>query len=131
MAGELADVRADDVVAAFGDLISEVDRKALIGGLADYLAESSRVSVSAGIDGWREDDLAFLADWGFPLDDLVVPVSIWQGDQDRMVPFAHGRWLSAHVAGAETHLMPGEGHLSIIDNFATIAADLFRVAERR
>jgi len=131
MAGELGEVRAEDVVAALGDLLSEVDRKALVGGLADYLAETSRFAVSAGLDGWREDDLAFVADWGFPLDDLVVPVSIWQGDQDRMVPFAHGRWLSAHVAGAETHLMPGEGHLSIIDNFGTIAADLTRAASTR
>ena len=128
-AGELAQVRAEEVVAAFGDLLSEVDRKALVGGFADYLAESTRHAVSAGIDGWREDDLAFLADWGFPLDDLVVPVSIWQGDQDRMVPFAHGRWLSAHVAGAETHLVPGEGHLSIIDNFHAIVAHLLRSAD--
>ena len=128
MAGDLADVRAEDVVAAFGDLLSEVDRTALVGGFADYLAESSRSAVSAGIDGWREDDLAFVADWGFRLDDLVVPVSIWQGDQDRMVPVAHGRWLSGHLAGAETHLLPGEGHLSITDNFATIVAGLARAA---
>ena len=128
MAGDLAQVRAEDLVAALGDLLSEVDRKALVGGFADYLAASSRHAISAGIDGWREDDLAFVADWGFPLDDLVVPVSIWQGDQDRMVPFEHGRWLSAHVAGAETHLVPGEGHLSIINNVDTILADLVRTS---
>jgi pimeloyl-ACP methyl ester carboxylesterase len=66
------------------------------------------------VAGWRDDDLAFTTDWGFPLDPFPVPVAIWQGDQDRMVPFAHGKWLAAHVAGAHVHLEPGEGHLSLM-----------------
>jgi pimeloyl-ACP methyl ester carboxylesterase len=41
------------------------------------------------------------------------PVAIWHGDQDRMVPCAHGEWLARHVTGARAHLMPGEGHLSL------------------
>ena len=119
-ARELATVQPADVVAAFGDLLSEVDRDVLTGGFADYLAESSRHAVSAGVAGWREDDLAFLADWGFALADIRVPVAIWQGDQDRMVPFDHGRWLAAHIPGAEAHLLPGEGHLSVLTGFDAI-----------
>ncbi len=110
----LARVTGDEVAGAFAGLLSDVDEAALAGGLADYLAESSRYAVSAGIAGWRADDLAFLSGWGFRLDDLRVPVAIWQGDQDRMVPESHGRWLAAHVSGAEAHLLPGEGHLSLI-----------------
>lgn len=113
-AGELAHIQPDKVVEAFGGLLSEVDEKVLTGGFAEWLATSSRYSVSAGVAGWREDDLAFVADWGFVLDTIRVPVAVWQGDQDRMVPFDHGRWLAAHVAGAEAHLLPGEGHLSLM-----------------
>jgi hypothetical protein len=41
-----------------------------------------------------------------------------------MVPHEHGRWLGDHVAGATTHLVPGEGHLSLIKNVETIVTEL-------
>jgi pimeloyl-ACP methyl ester carboxylesterase len=124
----LARVTAADIVASLGDLVSEVDKGALTGAFAEYLAEQFRAAVSTGIAGWRDDDLAFVADWGFPLDRFRVPVAIWQGAQDRMVPFEHGRWLAAHVAGAQAHLEPDEGHLSLVDKFEMIVADLARLA---
>ncbi len=121
---ELRDVQADDIISAFGDLLSAVDQQALRDGLADYLAASCRAAVSRGYDGWRDDDLAFLTDWGIDLAHIRVPVSIWQGDQDRMVPRNHGRWLGEHIAGATTHLVPGEGHVSLMKNIDTIMATL-------
>ena len=101
-------IQAADLAPALGDLASDVDVAALTGVYADYLAESFRASVSAGIDGWRDDDLAFVHDWGVPLD-TDVPVSIWQGEQDRMVPHTHGEWLAAHLPGARLHRRPGQG----------------------
>lgn len=124
MGAELKNVQPADVIAAFGDLLSAVDQQALRDGLADYLAASCRAAVSHGYDGWRDDDLAFIADWGVNLASIRVPVSIWQGDQDRMVPRDHGRWLGEHVAGATTHLVPGEGHLSLMKNIDAIVAEL-------
>jgi pimeloyl-ACP methyl ester carboxylesterase len=123
---EFAHVTPDNVVEALGDLISEADKKALVGALAEYLAESSRYSVSTGIAGWRDDDLAFISPWGFDPAAITVPVSIWQGDQDRMVPFTHGQWLAAHIPVAQSHLVPGEGHLSLINDIDSILAGLGR-----
>jgi pimeloyl-ACP methyl ester carboxylesterase len=110
----LAAVTPEDIAGALGDLVSDVDKKVLATGFADHMAPSFHAAMSSGIAGWRDDDFAFVADWGFPLDPFPAPVAIWQGDQDRMVPFAHGKWLAAHVAGANVHLEPGEGHLSLM-----------------
>ena len=109
----LAGVQGTDVVAAFGDVASEVDRQALTGQVADWVAESLRVAVSTGIAGWRDDDLAFVQDWGFRPGG-GAPVAIWQGGEDRMVPYAHGQWLATHVPGARAHLLPAEGHLTLL-----------------
>ncbi len=110
----LAEVRADRIAAALGDLVSDVDRGALTDEFAEYTAALFRASVSAGIAGWRDDDLAFVRDWGFGLGAIRTPVSVWQGAEDRMVPYAHGRWLADRVPGATVHLDPAEGHLSLM-----------------
>jgi pimeloyl-ACP methyl ester carboxylesterase len=124
-AGALAAVQPAQISAALGDLVSEVDKKALTGEFAENLAESFHAAMSTGIGGWRDDDLAFLAPWGFAFSDITVPVSIWQGGEDRMVPFDHGRWLATAVPGAAVHLEPAEGHLSLLLNhFETIIAEL-------
>lgn len=124
----LADVTGADVAAALGGLVDEVDRAALTGEFADTLAASFRRAVSTGLAGWRDDDLAFCRPWGFELSDIEVPVTVWQGGHDRMVPYAHGRWLAAHVPGARVHLDDAEGHMSLIAGIERILDDLLELA---
>ena len=112
-AASMSDLTAEQIAAALGGLISGADAAALTGEFAGDLAAGLKAAVREGIDGWLEDDLAFTADWGFSLDDLGGRAAIWQGDQDNMVPFAHGKWLAAHAAGARVHLEPGAGHLTM------------------
>ena len=65
------------------------------------------------MDGWLDDDLAFVQPWGFDLAALSVPTFVWQGSDDLMVPFRHGQWLAGQIPGVTAHLERGEGHLSI------------------
>jgi pimeloyl-ACP methyl ester carboxylesterase len=115
-ASALGNVQPADVAASLGGLVSDVDKAALTGGYATFMAQSFRRAVSSGIAGWRDDDIAFVRPWGFDLPSIQTPVAIWQGGQDRMVPMAHGAWLAAHIPGAEAHLLPEEGHLSLALN---------------
>jgi pimeloyl-ACP methyl ester carboxylesterase len=122
----LGAVTGAGVAAALGGLIADPDRAVLTGAFADHLAAGVRASVSTGIAGWRDDDLAFVADWGFCVNSGGrKPIAIWQGDQDRMVPFAHGQWLAANIPGARAHLLPGHGHLTIsVSGIGRILDDL-------
>lgn len=130
-AARLRDITGAALAAGLGGLVSAVDAAVASGDFADYLAASFREALRDGIAGWRDDDLAFVADWGFPAGprDLQVPVSIWQGDQDLMVPRAHGEWLAAHLAGARRRILPGQGHLTLVTTaFGEILDDLIDMA---
>jgi pimeloyl-ACP methyl ester carboxylesterase len=127
------------VAESLGGLVIEADQAALTGEYADHIANALRAAMNSGIAGWRDDDLAFTKDWGFSLgwdappdalpDAPAAPVAIWQGDQDQMVPYAHGQWLAANIPGARVHLMPGEGHLSLtVSSFGLILDDLLDLA---
>ena len=126
----LRGITGDQVAASLGGLISGADAAVLTGEFADELAAGLAGALRNGIAGWRDDDLAFVADWGFPVAALTGRAAIWQGDQDNMVPFAHGQWLAAHIPGASVHLEPGAGHLTmtvtaidrILDDLLDLAA---------
>jgi pimeloyl-ACP methyl ester carboxylesterase len=124
-AGKLRSLTAEQVLAALGDLISDADAAVLTDAYAEHVAASLREALRTGIWGWFDDDKASVADWGFDLAKIDVPVTIWQGDEDRMVPFAHGQWLAEHVSGAKARLLPGEGHLSLaLATYGEILDDL-------
>ena len=125
---DLFSVTAEDVAASLGDLAPPVDRAALTGEMAEILAASFRRAGAQGIVGWRDDDLTHLRPWGFRVGDITVPVAIWQGREDRMVPFAHAEWLAANVAGARVHFVEGEGHLSLLNRMDLILDDLLDLA---
>jgi pimeloyl-ACP methyl ester carboxylesterase len=124
-----ATVTADEMAARLGHLVSDVDRWAITGEAAAWLAEVFRESVRNGFWGWQDDELAFVKPWGFDLADTKVPVAIWQGAQDRFTPFAHGEWLASHIPWAHPHLLADQGHLSLgVGSFGLILDDLITIA---
>ena len=127
-AAGLAGLTASDVVAALGGLVDEVDAAALTGDFADYAAATFRHSVAQGAVGVLEDTLQIVRPWGFDVRDITVPVSVWQGAHDKMVPFDHGRWLAQAIPGARVHLYEDEGHLSLVAKLDAILADLREIA---
>ena len=109
----LSGTDAAGLVRSMDSLLPDVDRALLTDEYGEEMVAAFAEGLRPGVDGWLDDDLAFTADWGFDLLTLTVPVFIWQGSADLMVPYAHGRWLAGHVAGATAHLLDGEGHLSV------------------
>ena len=110
--------------------MSDVDAEQVTGEFGDNLAASFRSAFRHGPWGWFDDDLAFVARLGVrPRTRSRVPVSVWQGRQDLMVPIAHGEWLAAHIPGARAHLRPEHGHLSLgVGAFGEILDDLLEAS---
>ena len=119
------DVTGTEVAEAFGGLIDNVDRGSLTGDFAEEVALSTREGLRNSYWGWFDDDMAFGRPWGFELGTISVPVHIWQGGHDKMVPYAHGQWLAAHTGSACPHLFPDHGHLTlVVDSMDAILDEL-------
>lgn len=125
---ETRDATPEGLIESLRSLLPPIDVEAIREDLGLFLVESGREAFRNGIWGWFDDDRAFARPWGFDLSAMRVPVTIWQGEQDLMVPFAHGRWLASHVSGARAALSPEDGHLSLVGRFGDILDGLLAQA---
>jgi pimeloyl-ACP methyl ester carboxylesterase len=109
----LKDVDVADIVTSLDSLLPDVDRAVLSNEFGEDMAAGFHEALRTGVDGWVDDDIAFTTPWGFDLREIAIPVMLWQGSEDLMVPFSHGQWLASRLGGASVHLEEGEGHLSV------------------
>ena len=89
------------------------DWAALNGAWASLGADSVQAG-AAGPNGLIDDDLAFVAPWGFDVAQIDAPVLLVQGEQDRVVPPTHADWLMRNCRMSELWLRPRDGHISIL-----------------
>ena len=126
-AAPLATVQADDVVTAMAPHLSDVDAIALSEGeFASAMAAELRRAFLVGVDGWLDDDYAFMKPWGFEFSEVKVPVSLWQGRQDLMVPYTHGEYIAARLPKVTAHLLEDEGHLTLLRYLPTMVSEALR-----
>jgi pimeloyl-ACP methyl ester carboxylesterase len=123
--------RGEDVVRPLAERERAITLERLAAGRSDFLGEGYEMSdadreqmarhqsriadqltngLAPGVDGWVDDDLAFVKPWGFDVEAIRVPVYLTYGRADTLVPAAHGDWLAAHIPGA-TVVVTDAGHL--------------------
>jgi pimeloyl-ACP methyl ester carboxylesterase len=89
--------------------------------VAQYLADGFLDGWTRGDEGWWDDWTAFLSPWGFELDAITAPVSLWHGLADKGAPPAHGRWLAERIPHVTAHFLVDEDHTNIEENNRTAA----------
>lgn len=95
------------------EMFTPADHEALDGPWG-WLGRIAGEAQRGGIGGMVDDDLAYVADWGFDPADIRVPVLVLHGDADRVVPASHSEWLAERIPSAELWLRPGDGHVSVL-----------------
>jgi pimeloyl-ACP methyl ester carboxylesterase len=114
-AQEMLAAAPEGLVRVLDSLLGAEDRAVLTGRFAEYLLESERHGLATGVDGWIDDDFAFVEPWGFEVEDISRPVLLLHGEDDRFVPVSHGRWLAARIPGVEARIDPADGHLTLLE----------------
>ena len=98
------------------------DQAALLGDWA-WMARIAGLAIEGGPDGYIDDELSDVRPWGFEPGQVTVPVLVFHGGQDRMVPSTHGAWLAARCPNAELWLRSDDGHVSVLGSCGVAALD--------
>ena len=106
--------------AAKGETEADV---AAVRAHADELAAAAH-DAAAQRDGLVEEYLAWARPWGFELSDVLSPVTLWQGDDDHLVPPAWAPRLADRLPSARVERIPDAGHFLLLTHGDQILRDL-------
>jgi pimeloyl-ACP methyl ester carboxylesterase len=106
----------------FGRGLPESDRAALARlELGRIVYAAAAEAFWQGHRGAAHEMLLFLArPWGFSPEEISVPVSLWYGSADTVVPIGMGRALARAIPKAELVEIPGAGHMAFLEKWADI-----------
>ena len=98
----LSEVRASDL-----QVISDA-------GIRQMLRNNYQEALRESGDGWIDDIMAFIHDWGFRIEDIAVPVLLWHGQDDIFSPVQHCLWLNDRIPDTTLRLEPGKAHFDAV-----------------
>ncbi len=79
-----------------------------------------------GVQGMIQEARLLTSPWGFPLEDIRIPVHLWYWEGDSIVPLQMGRYLHSRIPNTVPHFLPGGGHFSLYSHWKDILAALVR-----
>jgi pimeloyl-ACP methyl ester carboxylesterase len=117
--------RPDRFLAAFEKEISGPDRAVLADtAMREALLRAVCEGLRPGAPGVVEDYAVEARPWGFALGEIRVPVRIWHGDSDDVVPLEHSRYLAARIPTASLTVMERVGHLLLVEQLEPVVREL-------
>jgi len=75
-----------------------------------------------GSGGVYDEALCLARPFGFPIGGVTVPVRIWHGAKDQVVPVGMGKYLARNLTNAVATFFPHEGHHFVYDRWREILA---------
>ncbi len=67
-------------------------------------------AIRTGGKGIRFDMRIVTRPWGFELEQIHTPVSMWHGAEDTLAPVALARYVAEHIPGGVIKVIPGADH---------------------
>ncbi|MGD9080218.1 MAG: alpha/beta hydrolase [Desulfobacterales bacterium] len=97
--------------------VAEPDKMALRNPeLRNVLCASFQAAFRSSLQWPAADVVLYSRPWGFRLEDIRIPVNLWHGEKDRIVPPAMGHHVAETIPTCRAIFYADEGHFSIILN---------------
>lgn len=96
------------------DRLPPADKKALENPeLRATLIASAKEAMRHGAAAAAWDGLLLAGPWDFSLEQIRIPVQLWHGEQDIIVPPVMARHLAHAIPNCRARFVPEEGHFSL------------------
>ncbi len=93
-------------------------------GVLDMFYASHSEALRQGTRGFALEARLIVNPWGFPLEDIRVPVHIWHGTVDVDTPVAMGKAMAKRIPGSRLTIYEGEGHMLLFPHWEQILTAL-------
>jgi len=94
----------------------------------EAIFESQRRAWRGSAEGVMDDARIYAQPWGFPVEDVRVPVRLWHGKQDRAFAVCLAEEIANRLPNCKARFIENEGHYSLpIRHIREILQDLISV----
>lgn len=84
--------------------------------IVDIFARDAQEAHRQGIEGDAHEWQLYVDDWGFPIEDITMPVALWYGEYDSNTPIEMGDYYARTLPDVTLNCVPDGGHFSTINN---------------
>lgn len=74
--------------------------------------------------GPSQDDILINSPWGFPLEEISVPIYIWTGEVDKNVPVNQAQYQHDRITNSQLTILQGQAHLYLLTHWRQILSKL-------
>jgi pimeloyl-ACP methyl ester carboxylesterase len=113
-------------------MVDTPDQRVLMrADVLEALSRSLVESLRQGTRGPAHELSIIVKPWGFALEEIGIPILLWHGGRDPIVPPSHFHHLQERLTQSRGEFMPDEGHFSlVIGHVAQIFASLEQARAR-
>lgn len=113
--------KPDELIEQFASILSDSDKEVLARPeIRKNFIENQTEAIRHGVKGWTHESKIVVSPWGFQLEDIQIPVSLWYWEDDLIIPPQMGRYIESKIPHCDAHFLLKGGHLSIFDHFEEI-----------
>jgi pimeloyl-ACP methyl ester carboxylesterase len=106
---------------------SAIDREILSRpSIKGMLMKSYLEATRNGLQGFAHEAVLLSNPWGFSLDEILLPVHLWHGEQDANVSLSAARYMAETISGCRATFLADEGHWLILRHWEEILSALLR-----
>lgn len=111
----------ENLLQSFEPVLSEADAS-LMGDseIAQNVFESCTRALHQGVEGYVDNIRAIRLPWSFKLQDIKLPVNIWQGQDDKITPHEIGEYLARETPESSYYSVDSCGHFFLYAQWHTV-----------